>query len=143
MTTVDGSPAGAYRTTATQVILIAPCIPTTTDLSGYLATAHRLVDRVEECDGGSKLTEEDLELIERWLAAHYWALNNPRLASKGIGGANQSWHQGQLGMGLDATFYGQQALMFDVSGCLQKITADPVSLIWIGDNEDDYDVDWN
>jgi hypothetical protein len=61
-----------------------------------------------------------LELIERWLSAHFYALSDQTLASKSTSKASGSFH-GQTQMDFDSTKYGQAAQNIDTSGCLRAI----------------------
>lgn len=132
----------ARRTSPTAVRAIHPNIPSTVDLDGFIDTATKLVDKVAEC-AGSDLDDQHLELLERWLAAHFYTVIYPTLKSKSIGSASQTFHTGTNGTKLESTPFGQQALALDTSGCLEKITGETVSLTWLGTDETDYDVEWN
>lgn len=94
----------------------------TTDLTPYILIASRITDRVATCasNKGITLDTEELEVIERWLAAHYYQSSDQALASKSTGGASGSF-QGQTGKRLEGTKYGQAALDLDYSGCLNAI----------------------
>ena len=63
------------------------------------------------------------KIIIRWLAAHLIASshNEGALQSESLGDASESYARGQLGDALRGTVYGQQALSFDVKGCLSRI----------------------
>lgn len=61
-----------------------------------------------------------LKEIERWLAAHYVAVMDPRSASEKTENASQSF-QYKVGLGLNVTMYGQQAMILDTSGALAKL----------------------
>lgn len=112
-------------------------------LEGFIDTASKLVDRVECCANG-KLDDQTLELLERWLACHFYASINPNiLQSKSIGGASKSYQVGQVGTGIEGTPYGQQALALDTTGCLESITGEKVNLTWVGDDEEFYNARFN
>ena len=91
-------------------------------LTGFIDTATAIVDRVDACATAKDitLTSAELELIERWLAAHFYAQSDKPYASKNTQGAGASFH-GQTGMHLESTLYGQTALTVDYSGCLAAI----------------------
>lgn len=59
-----------------------------------------------------------LQEIERWIAAHFAAIERPPKTSESIFNVSETLQQGQLGKALDATFYGQQAKVLDPSGRL-------------------------
>ena len=103
-------------------------------LDPFIDTATAIVDRVEDCAVAKDrtLTDAELELIERWLAAHLYAMSDQTYASKSTAGASASFH-GQTGMHLEATKYGQTALTVDYSGCLSAISKRQVArLVWLG-----------
>ena len=89
------------------------------DLTPYIDAASAMVDDVDECATarGYTLSSTRLELIERWLAAHAYAMSDQPYTSKNTNGAGATF-QGQTGMSLDATKYGQMAKSLDNSGCL-------------------------
>lgn len=103
-------------------------------LTPYIDLATAIVDRVETCAiaKGLTLTSTELELIERWLAAHYYVCSDQTRASKSTEGASASYH-GQTGKGLESSRYGQAALDVDYSGCLAAIsTRARATLDWLG-----------
>lgn len=83
----------------------------------FITMASLLVD--EELDE-SGLSEARLLEIERNLAAHFYCMKDVRASSEGAGGVSVSYAM-SVGKGLDATLYGQQAMMFDTSGTLTAI----------------------
>jgi hypothetical protein len=113
----------AVRTTDTAVkaILLGNYdLEDTPDLTAFMDSAAILIKRVEACDSNGVLDEEDLEIIERWLSAHFYSHADQLLQSKSTGDASASF-QGRTGMGLESTQYGQTAMNLDGSGCLEKI----------------------
>src|SRR5262245_49483878 len=88
-------------------------------LTPFLRRAAAITDRVATCAStkGMQLTPEELELIECSLAAHFYTRADRITQSEGAGGAS-STYQGQTGMYLESTHYGQDALNLDYSGCL-------------------------
>lgn len=103
-------------------------------LTPYIATANAITSRVYTCSVQKKLTlsTTELELIERWLAAHFYAMSDQTYAQRSTQGASGSF-QGQTGMGLEATKYGQTALAVDYSGCLTAINKRQfASGFWLG-----------
>lgn len=106
----------------------------TTVLDRFIDTAASLTNKVSTNDTASELDAADLELIERYLAAHFYCLADPLYASKSTGGASGSF-QGQTGMGLDFTPYGQTAKRLDVTGYLARLdmpTRPKAGSIWLG-----------
>lgn len=83
--------------------------------------------------GTALLTE-----IEKWLAAHFVAIFDPRVKSESVGGEWQASYQiGKEGAGLKATVYGQQAIMLDTSGTLASVGQERAYLeVWsVYDND--------
>lgn len=92
------------------------------DMTPYITTASVLVDRCQDFAyrKGLTVTPADLELVERWLAAHFYCVSDRTYKSRGQQGASGSF-DGNTGMDLDATLYGQSARMIDPSGYLGVI----------------------
>jgi hypothetical protein len=93
-----------------------------------------MVDEVVTCAASRSVTLSStlLELIERWLAAHFYAQSDQLYQSKNTGGAGASF-QGQTAMGLSNTSYGQQAKMLDISGCLAAFDkGTQARMYWLG-----------
>lgn len=93
------------------------------DLAPYISSASRLVDRccLTGVDGTAlDYTTDDLELIERWLAAHFYCVFNPRTTQESVGQAQQQF-EGRSDLRLNFTRYGQQAMLLDVHGGLAAL----------------------
>ncbi len=105
-----------------------------TSLLGFIETATALVTEVDTCATamGVTLSSTMLELIERWLAAHYYAHSDQLFAKKKTGDASATF-QGEFGKGLDSTQYGQTAKRLDTSGCLASLDkGSKASMEWLG-----------
>jgi len=105
-------------------------------LTAFMETAALLIDRVEDCavDGGSALTADELEMLERYVAAHFYQTMDQGFASKSTLSASMSAH-GQTGMYLEGTKYGQAAISMDYTGCLAAIAQGQgarASFTWLG-----------
>jgi hypothetical protein len=103
-------------------------------LDPFISSANVVVTRVATCAVAKSktLTAAELELIERWLAAHFYAVSDKPYTSKSTQGASASFN-GQTAMALDATLYGQQAKVIDYSGCLESISKRQMAaLTWLG-----------
>ena len=61
-----------------------------------------------------------LELIERWLAAHFYAVRESRLRQENISRL-QDQYQSRVDIGFDVTHYGQQAMRLDTAGGLADL----------------------
>jgi hypothetical protein len=104
----------------------------TTGLQPFIDTASSLVDDIAVAD--SSISASRLELIERWLAAHYYEHADPITASRSTGGASGQF-QGRTDMGFDSTKYGQEAKRLDSSGLLVKLDQPlrpKAGCVWLG-----------
>lgn len=112
------------RTTEAAVIEImgSPSTLTTANVTPYLTPATTMVTKYL----ADEITDDDLlELIERYLAAHFVSLViEKETKSEGVGGGEitQSYG-GQWGKGLEFTSYGQMAMILDTSRILQRVNA--------------------
>ncbi len=117
-----------YRTTAELIRLIA-AIPSTVNLTGFILTANLLVNKITEC-----YDDEMLELIERYLAAHFYlsVMEGGQVTSESEIGASVS-RSFAGGEGLKATQAGQMVLVLDTEGCLAKLTnGNRTQFMWLG-----------
>ena len=106
------------------------------NLEAFIDTASVLVDKIEASPVVGTVTEQHLELIERWLTAHYVELiYRTTKTSESIGAASRSWQTPQVSRGVEGTIYGQQAMNLDTTGTLKSITGDPVRCVWLGTEE--------
>jgi len=92
-------------------------------------------------------TATELELIERWLAAHFYAVRDPRSVSEKAGSVSET-RQNKVDLGFDVTHYGQMAMRLDWSGALASLNQQAkqggrvaVSLDWMGTKYEDMDDD--
>jgi len=97
-------------------------IKSTIDLDPYIEPANELV--TELCASATKgdppvsfHTDVRLELIERWLAAHYVAVAYRRAIQESVGSV-QVTYEGKVALLLHVTEYGQKAILLDTSGRL-------------------------
>lgn len=94
-----------------------------TDLAAYIAVANAIV--TEKCEpavdsNGDKIHDATrLEMIERYLAGHFYACrdNAARITSESAGPVSASYSS-SIGKGLEQTIQGQQAMALDTSGAL-------------------------
>lgn len=111
----------------------------TTSLLPYIATANVMVSRAATCatNKGVTLTATELELMERWLAAHFYVCSDQTLAEETTERAKGVYH-GSTGLYLDSSRYGQTAQSLDVSGCLAAIgKRQRVGVKWLGKRPSD------
>ncbi len=110
-----------------------------TGLQPFIDTATILVDRIAAADSTSSMTTASLELVERYLTAHFYAHADPITQSRSTGRVSGQF-QGRTDMGFDATLYGQTAKRLDATGTLSNMDL-PLSpkakCIWLGKVRDD------
>lgn len=87
------------------------------DISPFIDTANLLV--TEAC-GESGYSVAKLELIERWLSAHFYRIADPMLSLETIDVLGARF-QFKLGLRLQVTTYGQQVLILDTKGGLAAL----------------------
>lgn len=91
----------------------------TASLLPYITAANALVTRV--CvTADSEYTSADLELIERWLAAHFYTIRANRTTSESAGGVSESKSL-SVEVGLGSSMYGQTAMTLDTEGGLAAL----------------------
>jgi hypothetical protein len=92
-------------------------------LDPFIATATVLVDRVSDYADANSLTvtAAALEVLERWLAAHFFKCSD-RPASFTSAGKSQTTFDGKTDMHLQSTLYGQTAVLLDSTGYLASIS---------------------
>lgn len=110
----------------------------TISLYPFIRAASALVDRVETMDTDDLLTAAQLQDVETWLAAHFYAHRDQLYQSKNTERAGATF-QGQTGMGLNSTQYGRTAMTLDVSRGLAKLDAEvgtggkrKAGMMWLG-----------
>lgn len=105
------------RTTATAVKgIIETDDVNISDLTPFIDTANGLVEELL----AEKHDSTRLELIERWLAAHFYAIRDNRPSMESVGSVSEHY-QHKLDTYLGCTMYGQSALALDTSGELAKL----------------------
>lgn len=136
----------AIRTTsAAAIALMAPGedydLASTPSLTGFIASASAVTDRVAACAvrRGITLSSTELELIERWLTCYFYTRSDPIYQSKSTGGQSASFVA-------DATAtterYKAGAMAVDPSGCVNALLNNlRASSEWLGKNPEDQ-IDW-
>lgn len=86
------------------------------------------------CGGNAMLGE-----IQAQLAAHFIAMSRePQAEQESIAGEASVRYRGKTGMGLQATTYGQNALMLDCSGALARLGKKKATFrVWAHEDIDD------
>lgn len=126
----------AIRTTVSDVRSVITTDPAI-DPYSFIVTASHLVDHVVSQDTDGVLTAAIQKDIETYIAAHLYALRDPQYRSKSTGSASASF-QGQSGMRLDGTDWGQTAITLDLTGTLAALTEggpQKVEMHWLGKPE--------
>lgn len=106
------------RTSAAKVKEVFDTEMTAAQVNAFINMASRLVTNELTGIGLNTDTLSDIELM---LSCHFCALNDPRMKSENVAGEWSFTIQGQTGMHLNATFYGQQAKLFDTTGTLDRL----------------------
>lgn len=124
----------AIRTTSVAVegiIEVDANIP----LTPFIETASSLVDDVAAADSPPNSTR--LELIERYLSAHFYTLRDPRPTSEKAGPVASSY-QSKVDLGLNTSHYGQMAISLDPTGTLKRASSGRKigATCWLGTEAD-------
>lgn len=115
------------------------------DLDPFIESANFLVTKVcVVADSG--YDDVQLEIIERYLAAHFYGLRDPSRTQEQIDVVRDMFETNKVDLGLQLTRWGQQALRFDTNGYLAaldnavKDVTKPLpgglrnrSIMWLGD----------
>lgn len=89
-------------------------------LENFIVQANLLTNWLDSVDTDNELDSATLKEIETQLAAHFYAVQrDPQYQSKSTNGASGSF-QGATGYSLQATHYGQTAMLLDVTANLTK-----------------------
>ena len=87
------------------------------DLTPFITAANLTVTDNLSNQG---LSDDQLKEIERWLTAHLATARDPRTSKESLGDASETY-QGDSGLGLDSSRYGQMVKMLDTSGKLANL----------------------
>jgi hypothetical protein len=125
-----------YRTT---VALVSGIIEVEAGITvtPFIEAANALV--TELCAPVTDYDATRLELIERWLAAHFYAIRDPRRSSESVGPVKEAY-QYKVKVGLQVTTYGQQVMLLDTEGALARLNRSSdegtqggtASVVWAG-----------
>lgn len=120
-------------------------------LTPFISAASILVDRVsaqseknktlvnaiyflEPKDSSDPSVDQQLQTIETWLAAHFYAMRDPRPTQEGAGSVNVTY-QSAVDLNLYTSHYGQMAMVLDVTNTLRNLSAGKrhvASVSWLG-----------
>lgn len=110
-----------------------------TDLNPFMEIANELVTEVLAEDETVTHSETRLEMIERWLSAHFYKASLDPMATSERAGSVGASYQSETGLVLFTSHYGQHACLLDTSGklaALSKATEDgkkrKVGVHWLG-----------
>jgi len=129
----------AIRTTSAAVEGILEESPSLT-LTPFIETASYLVDKccatATQADGTDYYDATDLELIERWLSAHFYHIAATRANIEKAGSVSET-KRSRVDLKLNVTHYGQQAMLLDVAGGLAALNEQgavtiSASVDWLG-----------
>ena len=129
------------RTTVDNVEAIAD-IDSGISLTPFIEVANALVTEVcaaaVKTDGTLWHDATRLELIERWLAAHFYHIRDPKASREEVDEVSATYRS-IVEIGLNNTHYGQMAMIIDTSGALARLakkaekgSGTTVSLSWLG-----------
>ena len=119
-TVVSGS-----RITVDDLVEIFETEFTEAQLSAFVNSAHYLIQANLLSSG---LSSDVLTEIHKYLAAHFASLRDQRIESERVADVSMKY-QGKTDMGLNATLYGQTALMLDTSGSLANLALKPATFL--------------
>lgn len=122
-----------YRVSSEEVSNYLRDWDTSIDLNLFIEMANTITDRVVAKDTASVLTTAEKKQIERCLAGHFYRTRDHGLATEGNERASGNYTD-QFGKGLEATREGRDAILFDATGYLAKVSKGSVkaTLNWLG-----------
>lgn len=111
-------------------------------LTPFIEVANALVTEVcasaVDSDGALVYDSTRLELIERWLAAHFYHIRDPKPSRDEVDEI-QVTYRSIVKIGFNNTHYGQMAMRIDTNGGLARLdnsiasgSSTTVSLSWLG-----------
>lgn len=107
------------RTTGERVCRTAGVLPTSTDVDIFIETASTWIDgrllEIADISGSEnpcKMNDAELEILERYLAAHLYLVAFPPKREEKVDGAEKKF-EGRVETRLDLTRPGQQLLYLD------------------------------
>jgi hypothetical protein len=105
------------RATEAEVLEIMDTTLTGEQITPFLRSANQLVTSTLVDKG---YTDDDLQEIEMWLAAHFATARYPQIAQEKVGDAAVHY-EGKSGMGLESSRYGQTAMSLEYQGTLARL----------------------
>jgi len=93
-------------------------------LTPFIEAANALVTQccstATDADGDLVYTATNLELIERWLSAHFYHIRDPKAKVEKAGSVSAEYRTA-VKIGFDNTHYGQMAMRLDWNGGLAAL----------------------
>lgn len=129
----------AYTTTTLVQSALLGDYDGTADLSFFVTQASVMLTNMVTCatKKGITITEDNLQVIETYLAAHYYAIAD-RILTQKTTGRSAATFAGVFEKGLALTPYGQAAMDLDPSGCLSAMTKrNTIGGFWLGKSPSD------
>lgn len=105
------------RTTTSRVCSVMDTTLTEDEVAPFVETANLMVTAYL---ASTDQTADALREVETYLAAHFVSLRDRLVKSEAAGGVRFDY-QGETGMGLDSSHFGQTAKLLDSSGVLKEI----------------------
>lgn len=91
------------------------------DLTPFIVTANSLVTEVcSDSDYSDTGEGSTMEIIERWVAAHFYAMYDAQLSRAKAGSVAVSF-QNKIDYGLRLSHWGQTAMILDTAGSLAAL----------------------
>ena len=113
------------RTNSTDVKAIIDTSLLAAEVDPFITDASLFVDNTLASSG---LDAATLEMIEKYLAAHFLSMLDQRIQTEAFPSGIRFNYQGKTDMGLDQTFYGQMAKVLDTSGKLTLVGLKPAQM---------------
>lgn len=113
-------------------------------LTPFIGAANTLVTKC--CTNLDKdYTDDELQQIETWLAAHFYTVREGRAFREKAGSVSEEL-QSKVDLGFSTSHYGQMAMTLDYQGGLAALnettkngTSNKVGITWFGTEEEDID----
>jgi len=93
---------------------------TDAQINAFLNTAYYITRPLSGNLGACGGATAECNII-MWLAAHFITIRERQTSSESVAGEWSVKYLGEDGLGLDASLYGQQALVLDCSGMLARV----------------------
>ena len=110
-------------------------------LTPFIAAANSIVTQCcTELD--TDYSDDDLQQIETWLAAHFYTVRDGRVIEERAGTVSEK-KQSKVDLGFSTSHYGQMAMRLDYYGGLARLDAKmkkglrSPSVTWLGKTEDE------